>query len=114
MSILPYNCVITLARFRTTNNLAPVNVMRFSSLDREDTVCRLCDLSEIGNKYHYSFQCIYFINKRFESIDDKYSVNLSENNFKITIQYCREYCCWSPPPLYTILDASISPFLLWG
>ena len=85
LSILPYNCVITLARFRTTNNLVPVNVLRFSGLDREDRVCRLCDSNEMGNEYHYLFQCTFFINKRRECIDDKYAVNHCENNFKLLL-----------------------------
>ena len=58
--MLPYNCAISLARFRTTNNPLPVNVQRFINVEREDRICTLCDRREVGDEFHYLFNCQYF------------------------------------------------------
>ena len=66
LKLLPHNCIIALARFRTTNNKLPVNTLRFEQIDRNDRVCTKCQLQEIGDEFHYIFTCPYYKDKRQE------------------------------------------------
>ena len=57
---LPNNYATILAKFRTTNNYAPVNRLRFTQTIRTDRKCRKCDLQDVGDEFHYIFICPYF------------------------------------------------------
>ena len=83
INVLPYNCVISLIRFRTTNNRLPVNVLRFHNVDRENRVCALCNTDDVADEYHYIFKCSHFDDKRNECLDRKYSEQPSHNNFSL-------------------------------
>ena len=80
--ILPYNCVIALVRFRTTNNRLQVNVLRFNNVDRNDRLCALCNARAIGDADHYLFSCQYFDDKRKECLDRKYHTNSNHHKFE--------------------------------
>ena len=72
MSLLPYNCVITILRFRTTNNNLPVNSQRFYEVSREERLCKKCNSLSVADEFHYLFVCDYFKCKREECLDRKY------------------------------------------
>ena len=57
-----------LCRFRTTNNKLPVETGRWQNIPRENRKCILCNRSQIGDEYHYIFECIYFNQKRKQSL----------------------------------------------
>ena len=80
LSLLPYNCVISIIRFRTTNNLLPVNTLRFNGVDREDRICEKCNLNEVASEFHYLFVCPYFLNKRQECL--RRTFYILPNNYK--------------------------------
>ena len=82
ISLLPFNCVISLIRFRTTNNLLPINVLRYNHIDREDRICRLCNTGEVGNEHHFLFSCAHFQDKRRECIKITYLRYHNHNAFK--------------------------------
>ena len=54
----------TLCRFRTTNHRLPVEVGRWKKIIRENRFCHLCSRRELGDEYHYIFDCTEFINER--------------------------------------------------
>ena len=83
--ILPYNCTISMIRFRTTNNMLPVNVLRFNNVfvDREDRLCTLCDSGDIGDEYHYLFKCQFFTEKRTECVGRNYRMNHNRQSFEL-------------------------------
>ena len=64
ITLLPTNLAIKLARFRTTNNLLPVNRLRFDHISRNERLCQKCQMEEIGDEFHYIFCCPYFEAKR--------------------------------------------------
>ena len=66
LKIMSHDCLITLARFRTTNNKLPVNALRFDGLDRNDRKCSKCNLQEVGDEFHYIFICEFYREKRKE------------------------------------------------
>ena len=57
---LPDNCVICLARFRTTNNVLPVHRLRFDRIPRRERTCEKCTLQDVGDEFHYIFVCPFF------------------------------------------------------
>ena len=60
LSILPYNCIISLIRFRTTNNSLPVNVHRYYNIRRDERICDKCLSNDTADEFHYLFVCPYF------------------------------------------------------
>ena len=66
ISMLINNCTIPLARFITTNNKLPVNVLRYLDVDRRDRICTKCNQRDIGDEFHYLFICPFFTVKRNE------------------------------------------------
>ena len=62
-SVLPTKLAIRLARFRTTNNVLPVNTLRFTSVPRNERLCTKCNI-DIGDEFHFLFNCPYFNDDR--------------------------------------------------
>ena len=68
LNILEIKDAILLCRFRTTNNKLPIETGRWQNIPRENRKCILCNRSQIGDEYHYIFECIYFNQKRKQSL----------------------------------------------
>ena len=51
----PYNCAISLVKFRITNDSLPVNLLTFDNVEREDCISTLCECREIDDEFHYIF-----------------------------------------------------------
>ena len=61
---------IVMSKFRCGHNKLPVNDFKlFKCDDLSDKNCKLCNLGEIGDEYHYLFCCTYFINERKMYLD---------------------------------------------
>ena len=54
---------INMSKFRCCNNKLPSNDFRFIGNDLAK-ICKLCNLKEIGDEYHYLFRCTYFTQER--------------------------------------------------
>ena len=59
---LSFNQRICLSKFRCGSNKMPIN-KRFS-VDPNEKLCNLCNTGEIGNEYHYLFNCSGFLVER--------------------------------------------------
>ena len=81
LSILPYNCVISIIRFRTTNNALPVNTQRYFDVPREDRLCDKCNSMDVADEYHYLFKCEYFKSKREECLDTMYYIHPNTHKY---------------------------------
>ena len=68
LNILEIKDAVLLCRFRTTNNKLPIETGRWQNIPRENRKCILCNRSQIGDEYHYIFECIYFNQKRKHSL----------------------------------------------
>ena len=64
LDILEDKDKFTLCRFGTTNHRLPVEVGRWKTIIRENRFCHLCSRRELGDEYHYIFECTEFINER--------------------------------------------------
>jgi hypothetical protein len=57
MEILKGKDLFLLCRFRTSNHRLPIEIGRWQSVNREHRVCNLCQGRELGDEYHYLFEC---------------------------------------------------------
>ena len=42
----------------------PIEQGRFWGVDRDDRICDICNLNNIGDEFHYLFECTFFENER--------------------------------------------------
>ena len=68
VAMLPNNCVISLMKFRTTNNILPVNRQRYEGIPRNERLCDKCNLHDVADEFHYLFVCPFFSKIRNECI----------------------------------------------
>ena len=61
---LPRKLYLLLFKLRTANHKLPVEIGRWEGTDRNDRICSLCDTRDIGDEFHYIFQCAYFESER--------------------------------------------------
>ena len=54
---------INMSKFRCGYNNLPVNKYRFQG-NEYDKMCKLCNFGEMGDEFHYLFQCKYFKRER--------------------------------------------------
>ena len=83
LSIIPYNCVISFVRFRTTNNELPVNKFRYLNIPREERFCTKCDSPDVADEFHYLFKCEFFKTKREECLDRMYYTSPNSHKYNI-------------------------------
>jgi hypothetical protein len=55
---------LLLCKFRTTNHKLPIEKGRWSNIPRENRYCELCQKNQIGDEYHYIFECTNLSEKR--------------------------------------------------
>ena len=55
-------------RFRCLNNKLPIVTGRYANIPREDRICECCSLNQIGDEFHYLFQCPIFENDRKQAM----------------------------------------------
>ena len=54
----------TFCRFRTSNHRLPIEVGRWTNIERHNRLCQLCQSCEIGDEFHYVLQCPNFLTER--------------------------------------------------
>ena len=72
MLCLPRNLSIALCKFRCNNFNLPIEKGRYFGLSRQDRLCHLCNRHEIGDEFHYIFNCTFFANDRRKYIAPHY------------------------------------------
>ena len=63
-NILDEQNSLLLCKFRTTNHKLPIEKGRWSNIPRENRYCELCQKNQIGDEYHYIFECTNLSEKR--------------------------------------------------
>ena len=54
---LPYKFAVSFCKFRTCNCNLPIETGRWTNIPRDERICNLCDRQEIGDEFHYIFNC---------------------------------------------------------
>ena len=57
LDVLSTNDRILLTKFRTCNFKLPIETGRWQNIPRNQRKCQICSKDEIGNEYHYLFNC---------------------------------------------------------
>ena len=70
---LTYAERVALAKFRCRSNYLPISKAKFYNVNENDIKCALCDINQIGDEFHYLFNCDFFENERKMYIPNKYS-----------------------------------------
>ena len=65
-------------------------------LPREQRICKKCDLSEIGDEFHYLFRCNHFVKERMKYIKCKYY------NFPSTLKFEELMCKQDMPSMLNL------------
>ena len=61
---LPTKLRILFCRFRVSNHKLPVETGRYINLPHDQRICHLCNSNNLGDEFHYLFECTYFSNDR--------------------------------------------------
>ena len=56
---LSFSARRSICRFRLSNHRLPIQQQRQLGIPREERVCHLCDKNEIGDEFHYLFNCAH-------------------------------------------------------
>ncbi|MEW8548698.1 MAG: reverse transcriptase family protein, partial [Candidatus Thiodiazotropha sp.] len=59
---------IFFCRFRCMNHRLPIEYGRFTRIERARRICKLCASGEIGDEFHYLFNCSFFAADRVKFI----------------------------------------------
>jgi hypothetical protein len=86
LEILKDKNLFLLCRFRICNHRLPIEIGRWQSINRENRVRNLCQGMELGDEFHYLFECTEFIQDRARLIPHTY--RCSPN----TVKYCALMC----------------------
>ena len=60
LEILKDNGLFLVCRSRTCNHRLPIEIGRWQNINRENKSCTLCQSRELGEEYHYLFECTEF------------------------------------------------------
>ena len=50
--------------FRCLNHRLPIERGRFWGIERDDRICDICNKNQLGDEYHYLFNCTFFNNEK--------------------------------------------------
>ena len=64
LTVLPQDLLYNLCRLRCSSHKLPIETGRFFAIDRSERICNLCNKQELGDEFHYLFNCTYFIQER--------------------------------------------------
>ena len=70
-----------LIKFRTSNHMLPIERGRHLNIERIERRCKLCDVNDIGDEYHYLFCCSFFAEERKKFIPKLYYKKPSVQKF---------------------------------
>ena len=65
---------INLCKFRCGNSKLPIVTGRYQGIERDDRICSLCDRHQLGDEFHYLFECNFFAAERKKYLRPFYRV----------------------------------------
>ena len=79
--ILDPSLSIPMCKYRCGNHKLPMVIGRYNNVPRNERICKLCTNQNIGDEFHYVFECNFFANERKKYLDAKFRVR--PNVFKM-------------------------------
>lgn len=71
-SILPTDLWRAMCHFRCLNHKLPIERGRFWGIMRDDRLCDLCSSNQLGDEFHYIFDCSFFSSERKKFLPSHY------------------------------------------
>ena len=82
LTMLDCNLRRQIARFRCRNTRLPVVIGSYNNVEYIQRVCKMCTRGEIGDEYHYLFNCTFFSQQRSQFLKSFYYKNPSSEKFE--------------------------------
>ena len=86
LEILKDKDLFLLSPFRNSNHRLPIEIGRCQNINRDNRVCNWCEGRELGDEFHYFFECTEFIQDRARLIVQAYICSPN------TVKYCALMC----------------------
>ena len=64
LTLLPRHLALALFHFRCCNHQFPIEKGRAYHIEHSLKTCNLCNKNQLGDEFHYIFECNFFINER--------------------------------------------------
>ena len=71
--ILPPSLSLTLFKYRCCNHKMPIEKGRFFNIPRNERLCRFCNSGQLGDEFHFMFQCVHFSTDRKKYLSNYYT-----------------------------------------
>ena len=68
--ILEDRDLFTFCHFRTVNHILPIEYGRWNNIQRENRVCSLCNLQDLGDEFHYLLKWSFMSDMRKNCINN--------------------------------------------
>ena len=81
--VLSQKDIVTLSKFRCRSHTLPVNNSRYHASLYNEMICPLCLSSNLGDEFHYLFECPFFQKERHLYIPENIS-NIRSSGLKIS------------------------------
>ena len=81
-----------MCKFRLSNHILPIEKLRYSNIKRDERLCPICNIKEIGDEYHYLLKCT---NNCIEKLRDNFKnsvIGMSKELRKLDIINIIKYC----------------------
>ena len=76
VNLLPKTRVL-FTKFRCRNHKLPVESGIYTGVIKEERICMLCNMQDVGDEFHYIFKCEHFRNQRRELLKYYYRHHIS-------------------------------------
>ena len=91
-----------LCKFRTGNVKLPIETGRWFNIERDDRICHLCN-SDVGDEFHYIFNCTSLSADRNEYIPSYYTNRASAFSFFHLFSTKKNHFCVNCVNIYELL-----------
>ena len=78
---LPSKFCKSFTKYRCSNHKLPVEIGSYSKIPRNERICNLCNVNQLGDEYHYVIECKYFALERRRYIKTYYISRPSSYKF---------------------------------
>ena len=71
-----------MCKLKCVNHYMPIVAGRYSNTPLDDRICKICQMNEIGDEFHYLFNCTFFSPQRARHLKRYYYT--PPNMYKMT------------------------------
>ena len=69
---LPKCYVYSMCKLKCVNHYMPIVAGRYSNIPIDARICQICQMNEIGDEFHYLFNCTFFSSQRTRHLKEYY------------------------------------------